>query len=131
VSQIFAEKGEAEFRDIERRMLHEAGEFENVVISTGGGTPCFFDNIDYMNRQGITVFLEASVDVIFTRLTIARTQRPLVAGKSPDELRAYIRQMLELRMPYYRQAAHTFCADQLENIHQVNRSVEQFKKEIL
>jgi shikimate kinase len=131
VSQLFAERGEEAFREIERNMLHEVAEFEDVVISTGGGTPCFFDNIDYMNRQGITVFLEASVDVIFTRLTIARTQRPLVAGKSPDELRAYIRQMLELRMPYYRQAAHTFCADQLENIHQENRSVEQFKKEIL
>lgn len=131
VSQLFAERGEEAFREIERNMLHEVGEFEDVVISTGGGTPCFFDNIDYMNRQGTTVFLEASVDVILTRLTIARTQRPLVAGKSPDELRAYIRQMLELRLPYYRQAAHIFCADQLENIHQVNRSVEQFKKEIL
>lgn len=131
VSQLFAERGEEAFREIERNMLHEVGEFEDVVISTGGGTPCFFDNIDYMNRQGITVFLEASVDVIFTRLTIARTQRPLVAGKSADELRAYIHQMLELRMPYYSRATHTFCADQLENIHQVNRSVEQFKKEIL
>lgn len=131
VSQLFAERGEEAFREIERNMLHEVAEFEDVVISTGGGTPCFFDNIDYMNRQGTTVFLEASVDVIFTRLTIARTQRPLVAGKSPDELRTYIRQMLDLRLPYYTQAAHTFCADQLENIHQVNRSVEQFKKEIL
>lgn len=93
VSQLFAERGEEAFREIERNMLHEVAEFEDVVISTGGGTPCFFDNIDYMNRQGITVFLEASVDVIFTRLTIARTQRPLVAGKSPDELRAYIRQI--------------------------------------
>ena len=80
VSQLFAERGEEAFREIERNMLHEVAEFENVVISTGGGTPCFFDNIDYMNRQGITVFLEASVDVIFTRLTIARTQRPLVAA---------------------------------------------------
>ena len=51
ISQIFAEKGEEEFRRIEQRMLHEVSEFEDVIISTGGGTPCFFDNIDYMNRQ--------------------------------------------------------------------------------
>ena len=51
ISQIFAEKGEEGFRDIERRMLHEVAEFEDIIISTGGGTPCFFDNIDYMNSK--------------------------------------------------------------------------------
>ena len=61
ISQIFAERGEEGFRLIEQRMLHEVAEFEDVVISTGGGTPCFFDNIDYMNRQGTTVFLDVPV----------------------------------------------------------------------
>ncbi|MBR6601091.1 MAG: shikimate kinase [Bacteroidaceae bacterium] len=131
VSQLFAERGEEAFRQIERNMLHEVGEFEDVVISTGGGTPCFFDNIDYMNRQGTTVFLEASVDVLHTRLTIARAQRPLVAGKSDEELRTYIGEMLSRRLPYYSRATHTFCADHLEDIRQVDESVERFKKEIL
>ena len=131
IAQLFAEKGEEGFRDIERRMLHEVGEFEDVIISTGGGTPCFFDNIEYMNAQGTTVFLEASVDVIYTRLTIARTQRPLVAGKTEEELRRYITDMLELRTPYYRQASHTFCANRLEDICQVEESVKLFKKHIL
>ena len=93
ISKLFAERGEEGFRLIERNMLREVAEFENVVIATGGGTPCFFDNIDYMNTQGTTVFLDASIDTLFTRLTIARTQRPLVAGKTEDELRAYITQM--------------------------------------
>lgn len=56
VQELFAERGEEGFREVERNMLHEAGEFENVVIAAGGGTPCFFDNIDYMNRVGDTVF---------------------------------------------------------------------------
>ena len=52
VSQIFEERGEEGFRTIERNMLHEVAEFENVIISCGGGTPCFFDNMEYMNQQG-------------------------------------------------------------------------------
>ena len=131
VSQLFAERGEETFRQIERNMLHEVTEFEDVVISMGGGTPCFFDNMDYMNSQGTTVFLEASVDVIYTRLTIARVQRPLVTGKSPEELRQYISEMLEHRTPYYTRAQHTFCADHLENTCQVEESVKRFKQEVL
>ena len=131
VSQLFAERGEEGFRQIERAMLHEVAEFEDVIIATGGGTPCFFDNMEYMNSQGTTVFLEASVDVIYTRLTIARTQRPLVAGKTEDELRQYITNMLELRNPHYQRATHTFSANRLENICQVEESVKLFKKQIL
>lgn len=131
VSQLFAERGEEAFRQIERNMLHEVAEFEDVIIATGGGTPCFFDNMEYMKAQGVTVFLEASIDVIFTRLTIARVQRPLVAGKSDDELRNYIASTLHQRLPYYSQATYTFCADQLEDIRQVDASVKRFKAEIL
>ena len=131
VAQLFAERGEEAFRQIERNMLYEVAEFEDVVISTGGGTPCFFDNMDYMNAQGITVFLEASVDVIHTRLTIARVQRPLVKGKTADELRRYITDMLAQRRPHYARAHHTFCADYLENTTQVNESVARFKEQIL
>lgn len=57
VGQIFAEKGEEAFRDIERRMLHEVAMFEDVLISTGGGAPCFFDNMEFMNETGSTVYL--------------------------------------------------------------------------
>ena len=131
VAQIFQERGEEGFREIERNMLHEVAEFENVVISCGGGTPCFFDNMDYMNAQGITVFLAASVDVIHTRLTIARVQRPLVKGKTADELRHYITDMLEHRRPHYARAQHLFCADRLENNAQVAESVKRFKEQIL
>ena len=63
IAQIFAERGEEGFRELERRMLHEVSEFENVVIATGGGTPCHFDNMEHMNACGETVFLEVDVDV--------------------------------------------------------------------
>ena len=64
VRDIFAERGEDGFRQLEKNMLHEVSEFENVVVACGGGTPCFFDNMDVMNSRGITVFLDAAQDVL-------------------------------------------------------------------
>lgn len=130
VSQIFAENGEEGFRDIERRMLHEVGDFENVVISTGGGTPCFFDNIEYMNRQGATVFLDVPVERLFIRLKIARKKRPLIMEKNDDELRDFITEQLAKRMPYYSKAGQKFIADQLEDVKQIEASVKNFIQKI-
>ena len=129
ISQIFAEKGEEEFRNIEKRMLHETGEFENVIISTGGGTPCFFDNIQYMNTQGTTVFLDVPLERLFIRLSIARSKRPLIKEKSDDELRAFIAEQLEKRAPYYKKALHTFRADKLEDKPQIELSVKEFRRQ--
>lgn len=130
ISQIFAEKGEEGFRDIERRMLHEAGEFENLVISTGGGTPCFFDNIEYMNRQGATVFLDVPVERLFIRLSIARKKRPLIMGKSDEELRCFIAEQLAKRLPHYSKAKQRFTADRLEDVKQIEASVKEFLQQI-
>ncbi|MDD6907185.1 MAG: shikimate kinase, partial [Bacteroidaceae bacterium] len=90
VQELFAERGEEGFREIERRMLHEVGEFEDVIIAAGGGTPCFFDNIQYMNRVGKTVFLDVVPEVLFRRLNIAKSKRPLLAGKDDAELMSFI-----------------------------------------
>ena len=130
ISQIFAEKGEEGFRDIERRMLHEAGEFENVVISTGGGTPCFFDNIEYMNGQGTTVFLDVPVERLFIRLSIARKKRPLIMEKNDEELRSFITEQLAKRLPHYSKAKQRFTADRLEDIKQIEASVKEFLQQI-
>lgn len=129
VSQIFAEKGEEEFRNIERRMLHEVGEFENVIISTGGGTPCFFDNVEYMNAQGTTVFLDVPLERLFIRLSIARSKRPLIKDKNDDELRAFIGEQLQKRLPHYSKALYTFRADKLEDRTQIDMSVEAFRRQ--
>lgn len=126
ISQIFSEKGEEGFRDIERSMLHEVAEFEDVIISTGGGTPCFFDNVEYMNSKGTTVYLRVPVERLFTRLSIARRQRPLIKEKSDEELRSFITEQLAKREPFYSKAQYTFVADKLEDKTQINASVEEF-----
>ena len=81
-------------------MLHEVSEFEDVIISTGGGTPCFFDNMDYMNGHGQTVFLDVHPDILFNRLRVATHQRPILQGKTDEELRAFIADALEKRAPF-------------------------------
>lgn len=95
IRELFIERGEASFRELERTMLHEVAEFENVIISTGGGTPCFFDNMEYMNDNGQTVFLDVHPDVLFRRLRVATQQRPILQGKTDEELRAFIIEALE------------------------------------
>lgn len=129
IAQLFAEKGEDGFREIERRMLHEVGEFEDVIISTGGGTPCFFDNIEYMNAQGTTVYLDVPVERLFIRLSIAKSKRPLIKEKSDEELTAFITEQLAKRTPHYCKAQYTFRADRLEDTAQVKESVEAFRRE--
>ena len=130
ISKIFAEKGEDGFREIERRILHEVGDFEDVIISTGGGTPCFFDNIEYMNRQGATVFLDVPVERLFIRLSIARKKRPLIMGKSDEELRCFIAEQLAKRLPHYSKAKQKFTADRLEDVKQIEASVKEFLQQI-
>ena len=129
ISQIFAEKGEEGFRLIEQRMLHEVAEFEDVIISTGGGTPCFFDNIDYMNSKGITVYLQVPVERLLTRLSIARNKRPLIKDKNDEELLSFIQEQLAKREPYYTKAKHIFISDKLENKNQIAESIEIFRKQ--
>ena len=129
IAQLFAENGEDGFRAIERRMLHEVGEFEDVIISTGGGTPCFFDNIEFMNAQGTTIYLDVPVERLFIRLCIARSKRPLIKDKSDEELRAFIIEQLEKRAPHYSKAQYSFKADRLEDTLQVKESVEAFRRQ--
>ena len=123
ISQLFAEQGEEKFRQIERNMLREAGEFENVVLSTGGGTPCFFDNMAYMKEQGQTVFLDVPVEVLFRRLRVAKQQRPILQGKSDDELKAFITTALQQRLPFYSQAQYRFDGSHLESRKQISDSI--------
>jgi shikimate kinase len=130
ISQLFAERGEAGFRELERNMLHEASQFENVIISTGGGAPCFFDNMDYMNRHGRTVFLDVSPEVLFTRLRIARHQRPLLQQKNDDELRAFIASALTERGATYSSAQLRFVADRLESRPQIKEAVELLREQL-
>lgn len=130
IPQIFAERGEAGFRELERNMLHEVTEFEDVVISCGGGTPCFFDNIDYMNSLAETVYLKAEPEVLRTHLLMAKSQRPLIQGKTPDELRDFIQESLAAREPFYKKAKHTIEIEVLERKELIMQYVNQICQEL-
>lgn len=128
VGELFTERGETGFRELERAMLHEVGAFENVIISTGGGAPCFFDNMNFMNQNGISVFLYVPPDRLFHRLRIAKQQRPILQGKQDDELKAFIICALEQREPFYGQAQYVFDGDELEDHQEIEKSVERLLK---
>ena len=114
VPQIFAEEGEAKFRKKERRALEELSQFSNVVIATGGGAPCFFDNMEYMKAHGTTVYLKVSVPELTNRLELCKGTRPLLKDKNKEELMDYIRETLLKRKNNYEQADVVFEAEAME-----------------
>jgi shikimate kinase len=105
VSEIFAGKGEEYFRYQEKQTLEEiiAGE-ESFILSCGGGTPCFFNNIEFMKKSGKVIWLNTSIDVLKERLLKERMSRPLIREINDDELKRYIIRKLSERRMYYQQA---------------------------
>ena len=128
VAQIFAERGEEGFRKIEYNMLHEVAEFEDVIISCGGGTPCFFDNMDYLNQQGQVVYLKAEPEVLYKHLLMGKIERPLLKGKSPEELIAFIREQLEKREVFYSMAQYTLDVSLMDNYDKIKVTIAKLKE---
>lgn len=128
VPQLFAERGEEGFRKVEHNMLHEVAEFEDVVISCGGGTPCFYDNMEYMNAQGDTVYLKASPEVLYAHLQMGKVERPLLKNKTREEMQAFIKEQLSEREKYYTKARHIFDVDLLDNYEKIQTSVTNLRK---
>ena len=128
IAQIFEERGEEGFRQIERNMLHEVAEFEDVIISCGGGTPCFFDNIDYMNQQAPVVYLKATPEVLYKHLNMSKNDRPLLRGKSQEELITFIKEQLEKREPYYSKAMYSLDVSLMDDYSKIKISVDQLRK---
>lgn len=126
IRDIFADRGEEGFRLIERNMLRETGNFSDVIIACGGGTPCFFDNMDFMKEAGTTVYLDTSIDKLHTRLMRGRHKRPLIADKDDEELRLFIVEALTARLPYYAQAQERFRSDLLDNEVEVDVTARRF-----
>jgi shikimate kinase len=105
VSEIFAEKGEEYFRYQEKEKLEDiVREQEHFILSCGGGTPCFFNNIEFMKKHGKVVWLNTSIDVLQQRLLMERMSRPLIREIGDDELKRYIIRKLSERKMYYEQA---------------------------
>lgn len=96
------------YRRLETEILHETLSLDQAVIATGGGTPCFNNNMAWMNQHGFTVFLKISPESAITRLTQSKVKRPILIDKSPDELAAFIMKNYAERLPFYEQAQLTF-----------------------
>lgn len=128
IATLFEEKGEEMFRRIESQALQEVATFEDVLISTGGGAPCYFDNMALMNRVGTTVYIEASPEELAARLQASKTVRPLIAGKSREELIPFIREHLAQRERYYQSAHIVYPTDHMitkKEIHVTVRGIEE------
>ena len=135
IAQIFDEYGEEEFRKIEARALRDVAEIENVLISTGGGAPCYFDNMKIMNLTGVTVYIEADPEELASRLLASKTVRPLVADKSEEELVPFIEKHLSQRESYYKSANIIYRTERMITKEEIHRTVlgiaeqlENFKK---
>lgn len=113
ITSIFSSKGENAFRVLERQALDRIGQRTSLVVATGGGTPCFSDNMDFMNRSGKTVYLKMTVKKLIERLQHEKQHRPLIAGKNDEELEKYVRNKLEEREIYYRKAQIIIAGDPL------------------
>ena len=104
VPEIFSTKGEAYFRQKETEAIKELSQKEKLVISTGGGAPCSANNMELMNESGLTVYLKLSAAALFSRLKNSKNERPLLSGRSDEEMLAVIEELLNKREPYYSRA---------------------------
>jgi shikimate kinase len=89
---------------LEKKALHEVSTFENIVVATGGGAPCFFDNMETINKSGISVYLNGTPRILTERLRHSKTDRPLIKGKTDKEMIEFIHDTLEKRNHWYKQA---------------------------
>lgn len=112
VVDIFAELGEEYFRMLEKDVLYMLTEsHESFVMACGGGTPCFFNNIDYMKNRGTTVWINCSIDCLHSRLVKEKDKRPLVRSIPDDELKGYIIKKYSDRKIFYQQASVILSED--------------------
>lgn len=131
VREIFATEGEVRFREIEHRMLLELVEFEDAVVSTGGGLPCFHEHMALMNRTGITVYLDVSVKELAARLEVSKNVRPVLQERSGNELTDFIAKSLLQRQAFYNQAHIRFDAEQMDTQHDAEALAEQLQWQIV
>ena len=115
VSQIFNEYGEYFFRKIERKILQDLLSSHSKVISLGGGTPCFYDNISLINKSSTSIYIKVNNEDLAFRLKSEKNKRPLIADKSDSELLKFITNQIKSRGKYYNQAKYTINNNDLQN----------------
>ncbi|MFZ9388091.1 MAG: shikimate kinase [Chitinophagaceae bacterium] len=106
IPEIFSEEGEEQFRIMEKEVLYMITEsHESFIMACGGGSPCFFNNIDYMNQSGTTVWIDTPTEILFDRLVREKESRPLIRNLSDEQLRGFIARKFADRRIYYEQAS--------------------------
>ncbi|ATL49845.1 shikimate kinase [Chitinophaga caeni] len=120
VSDIFAEKGEDYFRMRETEVLKDVSEQPEFLVSCGGGTPCFSDNMDWMNNQGITVWINPSIETMVERLQRKKYKRPLIQDLTDDDLSAFVEKKLNERIQFYQLSQKIITADELSLDYLIN-----------
>ncbi len=101
VPEIFETFGEQRFRDTEHKLIDTMKEFESAVISTGGGLPCFLNNMELMNQSGVTIYLKTNPQILVNRLKGSQKSRPLIKEKTDGQLLEYVKVKLIEREPFY------------------------------
>jgi len=115
IPEIFSQSGEEHFRLVEKDALHIITEsHDSFIMACGGGTPCYFNNIDYMSREGTTVWLSTALNVLHDRLLKEKENRPLLKGLSEDQLRGFIAKKYADRKIFYEQADIIINEEELE-----------------
>ena len=105
ITEIFATTGEEHFRMLEKDVLHQLTErHDSFIMACGGGTPCYFNNIEFMNQAGTSVWINTPVETLFSRLVNQKSNRPLIRDLSDDQLRGFISKKFSDRRMYYEQA---------------------------
>ncbi len=121
IDALFAEHGEDGFREIEKNALHSTFKTPELVLATGGGTPCFFDNMDYMIKNGLAFYLKLPREIIIKRLLKSVKERPLVSGKSYEELETIVHDLYETRKKFYEKAQYSVDASNKNALHYIVR----------
>lgn len=117
ITEIFEYKGETYFREIEHKILLTTKALSKVVIATGGGAPCFFNNTEIINKAGLSIFINVSPEEIVKRISRRSQQdRPLLKDKNLNELLEELKIKLKQRLQYYNKANHTLSGDQLNEL---------------
>ena len=117
VSEIFSVKGEGYFRNKENEILKTFATKNNFILSTGGGAPCFHDNIDWMNNNGVTIWIDEPIEIIAARLKKEKLHRPLIANVADEELESFFYEMREKRKPFYSRAKYHLNISNLSKKH--------------
>jgi shikimate kinase len=115
IVEIFEEDGEEYFRKVESKMLKWFKEKKKYVLATGGGTPCFQNNMEWMKKEGVVIWLDESIEVLISRLIPEQAHRPLIAGMNEAELSQFLQNKILERTPFYQQAHYIIKHEEISD----------------